>query len=107
LIEKRAIVGLALLLTALAAVLVSGVSGSAEESPAPATLEEVLVTGERPGPGMWRVSKDGHDLWTLFMGASALLAAGMARYFSDPINLHLRHLALRLTRPLRRSSPDA
>ena len=34
LIEKRAFVGLALLLTALAAVLVSGVSGSAEESPA-------------------------------------------------------------------------
>jgi uncharacterized protein YbaP (TraB family) len=28
-------------------------------------LDEVLVTGERPGPGMWRVSKDGHDLWIL------------------------------------------
>jgi peptidoglycan/LPS O-acetylase OafA/YrhL len=44
---------------------------------------------------------------TLFMGASALLAAGVARHFSNPINLHLRHLALRLTRPLRRSSPAA
>jgi uncharacterized protein YbaP (TraB family) len=32
---------------------------------APATLDEVLVTGERPGPGMWRVSKSGHDLWIL------------------------------------------
>jgi len=29
------------------------------------TLDEVLVTGERPGPGMWRVSKNGHDLWIL------------------------------------------
>jgi len=29
------------------------------------TLEEVLVTGDRPGPGMWRVTKDGHDLWIL------------------------------------------
>ncbi len=29
------------------------------------TLDEVLVTGERPGPGMWRVSRDGHDLWIL------------------------------------------
>jgi uncharacterized protein YbaP (TraB family) len=29
------------------------------------SLSEVLVTGERPGPGMWRVSKDGHDLWIL------------------------------------------
>jgi hypothetical protein len=28
-------------------------------------LEEVLVTGERPGPGMWRVSKGDHDLWIL------------------------------------------
>ena len=30
-----------------------------------ASLDEVLVTGERPGPGMWRVAKDGHELWIL------------------------------------------
>jgi hypothetical protein len=30
-----------------------------------ASLDDVLVTGERPGPGMWRVSKGGHDLWIL------------------------------------------
>jgi hypothetical protein len=40
------------------------------DASAPATapagaLDEVLVTGERPGPGMWRVSKGGHDLWIL------------------------------------------
>jgi TraB/PrgY/gumN family len=29
------------------------------------TLDEVLVTGERPGPGMWRVSNGAHDLWLL------------------------------------------
>ncbi len=29
------------------------------------SLDDVLVTGERPGPGMWRVSKGGHDLWIL------------------------------------------
>ena len=35
-------------------------------APAPAApLDEVLVTGERPGPGMWRVSKGDHDLWIL------------------------------------------
>jgi hypothetical protein len=34
-------------------------------SAAPASLEEVLVTGERPGPGMWRITKDGHELWIL------------------------------------------
>lgn len=28
-------------------------------------IDEVLVTGERPGPGMWHISKDGHDLWVL------------------------------------------
>lgn len=28
-------------------------------------LDEVLVTGVRPGPGLWRVSKGGHDLWIL------------------------------------------
>jgi hypothetical protein len=33
--------------------------------PAGSTLEEVLVTGQRPGPGMWRVSKANHELWIL------------------------------------------
>lgn len=31
----------------------------------PLPLDEVLVTGEQPGPGMWHVSRDGHDLWIL------------------------------------------
>lgn len=33
--------------------------------PSTPILDEVLVTGERPGPGMWRISKGGHDLWVL------------------------------------------
>jgi uncharacterized protein YbaP (TraB family) len=38
----------------------------ATPAPAPeASLDEVLVTGERPGPGLWRVSEDQHDLWIL------------------------------------------
>jgi|HubBroStandDraft_5_1064220.scaffolds.fasta_scaffold20541_2 hypothetical protein len=28
-------------------------------------LPEVLINGERPGPGMWRVSKGDHTLWIL------------------------------------------
>ncbi|HTE40626.1 MAG TPA: TraB/GumN family protein, partial [Steroidobacteraceae bacterium] len=28
-------------------------------------LDEVLVTGEHPGPKLWKVSKDGHALWIL------------------------------------------
>ena len=34
-------------------------------APAGPELDEVLVTGERPGPGMWRIAKNGHDLWIL------------------------------------------
>jgi uncharacterized protein YbaP (TraB family) len=36
----------------------------AESSPT-ATLEEVLVTGEQPGPGLWKVSSGDHTLWIL------------------------------------------
>jgi len=28
-------------------------------------LDELLVTGERPGPGMWRIRRGDHDLWIL------------------------------------------
>lgn len=33
-------------------------------SPQP-ELDEVLVTGDQPGPGLWRVSANGHELWIL------------------------------------------
>ena len=29
----------------------------------PAAPEQILVVGQKPGPGMWKVSKDGHVLW--------------------------------------------
>jgi uncharacterized protein YbaP (TraB family) len=38
---------------------------SAAPQPPEGAIAEVLVTGERPGPGMWRISKGGHDLWIL------------------------------------------
>lgn len=45
------------------------VSVSAQEPPtAPqeaTTLDTVLVTGEQPGPGLWKVSKGDHVLWIL------------------------------------------
>ena len=31
------------------------------------TVEEVLVTGEQPGPGLWKVSSGEHTLWILGM----------------------------------------
>ena len=38
---------------------------SPPDVPASPAIDEVMVTGERPGPGMWRISKNGHDLWIL------------------------------------------
>ncbi len=29
------------------------------------TIEEVTVSGEQPGPGLWKISKDGHVMWIL------------------------------------------
>lgn len=34
-------------------------------APAPAQLEELTVTGERTGPGMWRVHRGASQLWVL------------------------------------------
>lgn len=32
---------------------------------ASSTIEEVTVSGEQPGPGLWKISKDGHVMWVL------------------------------------------
>jgi len=38
----------------------------AAEPPGPAdAMPEVLISGERPGPGMWRVTNGSHTLWIL------------------------------------------
>lgn len=29
------------------------------------TIEEVTVSGQQPGPGLWKISKDGHVMWVL------------------------------------------
>jgi hypothetical protein len=46
-----------------------GLHAATPETPPPdaATLEEVLVTGQQPGPGLWRVTDEasGHVLWIL------------------------------------------
>lgn len=48
----------------------------AQEEAAPeAALEKVVVTGQRPGPGLWKVSKDGHVMWVF--GTYAPLPAKM------------------------------
>ena len=35
----------------------------AQTGDAAAAPEQILVVGQKPGPGMWKVSKDGHVLW--------------------------------------------
>lgn len=37
----------------------------AAEQQAETAVETVVVAGQRPGPGLWKVSKDGHVLWIL------------------------------------------
>jgi uncharacterized protein YbaP (TraB family) len=58
-----------LLSPVLLAMLCSSLAFGAEVPPASvpdtAAADEVLVEGERPGPGIWQVSKADHDLWIL------------------------------------------
>jgi len=51
-------------LSAFAACSVVAAEPSSAADVAP-PLAEVVVTGEQPGPGLWRVSHAGHDLWIL------------------------------------------
>ena len=38
----------------------------ADQAPPPAALlETVVVSGEQPGPGLWKVTKDDHVLWII------------------------------------------
>jgi uncharacterized protein YbaP (TraB family) len=70
----------------LAAAAMAGIAAAiaSAQTPAPAatavpadapTLDTVLVTGEQPGPGLWKVSKDDHVLWIL--GTWSPLPRGM------------------------------
>src|SRR5580693_9232217 len=38
---------------------------AAGDDPTPGALDEILVTGERPGPGMWHVRHGSADVWLL------------------------------------------
>ncbi len=57
------------ILLLIATTLVAGSSAwapsRAEEAPPPPQLDEVVVTGERPGPGMWHVHRGSAQLWIL------------------------------------------
>jgi hypothetical protein len=53
-------------LCALAAIFLSAVAAVPTATQPPlsdAQLGEVLVVGQQPGPGLWRISKGDHDLW--------------------------------------------
>jgi uncharacterized protein YbaP (TraB family)/DNA-binding CsgD family transcriptional regulator len=64
LIDRRALRRLGLLLLCTLAVGPAYPAGVDEPS-APAVLDEIVVTGERSGPGMWHVHHDGADVWLL------------------------------------------
>ena len=48
---------------------------NAEQAIAIAELEPIVVSGVQPGPGLWKVSRDGHVLWVL--GVLSPLPKGM------------------------------
>jgi uncharacterized protein YbaP (TraB family) len=68
-IQRSALFGFCLLLTGQVARAQTDQSAAATSTPVAPTLEAVLVTGEQPGPGLWKVSKDDHVLWILGMQA--------------------------------------
>jgi hypothetical protein len=49
----------------IAATLLGSVAAHAAEEPAPEELETVVVTGEVPGPGLWKITKGDHVMWVL------------------------------------------
>jgi uncharacterized protein YbaP (TraB family) len=61
-------VGLALLAAlslTLATVAGAAVNPTPPATPAADAVDEVVVSGEQPGPGLWKVSKGNHVLWIL------------------------------------------
>jgi uncharacterized protein YbaP (TraB family) len=52
-------------LRSLAGALLAAAMASAVAEVPRAELQEVLVTGEQPGPGMWRITSGDHELWIL------------------------------------------
>src|SRR5215831_1735956 len=56
-------------------------SGSSAPPAETTTLDTVLVTGEQPGPGLWKVSNGDHVLWIL--GAQYPLPKGMTWRAAD------------------------
>ena len=58
---RRACVSLLVFVALFFNALVSAATSPPQSGP----LDEILVTGERPGPAMWRVSDGTHDLWIL------------------------------------------
>jgi uncharacterized protein YbaP (TraB family) len=58
--------GKSVFLAALAATTLLGAQSRAQAPPeVPAALEEIDVIGERPGPSMWKVTKNQHVLWVM------------------------------------------
>lgn len=52
------------MIAAAALCLLAGAAWAQEEAPAPAAdTEQVLIVGQRPGPGLWKISKGDHVLY--------------------------------------------
>lgn len=67
------------------------------------TLEAVTVHGEQPGPGLWRVTREGHTLFIL--GSLAPLPKNMS-WKTDEIDAALTHAGALITLPRVRIKPN-
>jgi uncharacterized protein YbaP (TraB family) len=71
-------------------------------SAAPSDMDEVVVGGEQPGPGLWKVSRGDHVLWVL--GTVGVLPKHM-KWKSQEIERVLASSQVMLSRP--GATPDA
>lgn len=62
---RRAVLLFLMFVSNPAALLAADGSPSAEAPAEAVAMETVVVTGEQPGPGLWKVSKGDHVLWVL------------------------------------------
>lgn len=62
---RTTVLGLTIAVLAPMAVWAQEVAADSDVERPVTTMQTVVVSGKQPGPGLWRVSKDGHDLWIL------------------------------------------
>ena len=61
----RLLIVTSLLLTLLSAMPTQAIENGPIDEAAPAVLADIIVSGAQPGPGLWKVSRDGRVMWVI------------------------------------------